>query len=881
MYNGSSAAFEVAIRQNEQIVCSKLKLTLKDGTVYDLTDNDFIGKSLEVEKSAFPNSVFELGGTVAKTISFTLNNHDKKWDNVNFKEAKVEAWSGLEIDGVPEYVPLGVFWIDSAGKPYDTVDITGCDSILKLEKSYSSSTLSYPATIQEILEEIASKCGVSLSSSNIFNSGITVNTSPDKTQYTFRDILSFVASIAGGFATISRDNELEIIQISQPEENIYTISPSFRISCKTDYTISISGLAYYGNLQNKLYGSDTYPLILDNNPLIDNMTDSDQETVLSGLYNLYNGFTYTPFECEFVGDPRVDEGDYVLLEDTRDGDIGTYIFNYVFSNGGTEKIEAPNCDELDKNFLDSNKKKQADTASKIDAAYNNSGGGGNVSGDNQTYTHHDYPEFSKPISELNVGTDYYPTSLYNVSARFVDISGNPITDDGTKYYVLVPLPAETNDYTVYNKQIIPDELDENGYLILGGTTNLYNFTKEALNDIKIYTEEEYEQLHRIFGRHTDLTMNGSYSVHRWPIFHMTTPNRFFASPKPPSMGGVNIDIVVSNAEINFADPYYNVREYQLAQFLYRLLGFTLTGTNFSEMFESPDELYYLLTSYRVKTDQEGDSHTDIPDDPDNPDDPISDKFTNPISSITSLTKTFDNYFTVNYQFLSDYITLKLNTTSIEKTYYIPLIQISSTVSGTVTTAIYDVVPSTSGNLFEKNISRITLIYDISDSSIKLNLTASTMNSSLDEYMNTDLLLTDSNEPDPDPEPDPETGFTYPLSEAKNFSTDLYPSNPDVGALHVYGNINSTSAYLSYAYTDYSTWLTQNAEYNIELSEITSDSTTQFTYSPDVSDTNLITQNLTGITFIFDVENNQITITNTYNNTGDENVDYTLSQNITF
>ena len=383
MYIGSSAAFDAAIKESGQIVCSKLRITLKNGDVYNLTDNDFIGASLEIEKSAFPNNVFELGGTVAKTISFSLNNHDKKWDNISFKDAKVEAWSGLVISGTPEYVPLGTFWIDSAGKPLDVVDITGCDSILKLEKSYSSSTLTYPATIKQILEEIASKCGVSLTTSNIFNSDVTVNFTPDKTKYTFRDILSFVATIAGGFARISRDNQLEIVQLIQPETG-YSITPSLRASSKTDYTISITGLAYYGSLQNILYGSDTYPLILDNNPLIDGMLASTQTTVLESLYNLYNGFTYTPFECEFVGDPRIDEGDYVILKDTRDGDIGTYIFKYVFTNGGTQSIEAPICDELDKNFLDSNKKKAADTESKIDYAYNNGGGG---SGTITTYTH--------------------------------------------------------------------------------------------------------------------------------------------------------------------------------------------------------------------------------------------------------------------------------------------------------------------------------------------------------------------------------------------------------------------------------------------------------------------------------------------------------------
>lgn len=761
MYIGSSAAFDAAIKESGQIVCSKLRITLKNGDVYNLTDNDFIGASLEIEKSAFPNNVFELGGTVAKTISFSLNNHDKKWDNISFKDAKVEAWSGLVISGTPEYVPLGTFWIDSAGKPLDVVDITGCDSILKLEKSYSSSTLTYPATIKQILEEIASKCGVSLTTSNIFNSDVTVNFTPDKTKYTFRDILSFVATIAGGFARISRENQLEIVQLIQPETG-YSITPSLRASSKTDYTISITGLAYYGSLQNILYGSDTYPLILDNNPLIDGMLASTQTTVLESLYNLYNGFTYTPFECEFVGDPRIDEGDYVVLTGTRDGDIGTYIFKYVFTNGGTQSIEAPVCDELDKNFLDSNKKKAADTESKIDYAYNNGGGG---SGTITTYTHDEYSDLNKPITTYLNETGSTLKTYFSVEPT---LDGSYLGSDGSAWVLIgytrsIHVDPYSGNIGVEIKNI-PANYDSNKRLLFDSAALNDGENIKPFVDFKLYTSEEYQQLLKMFN-------NDYNSIERWPVLHATTPNRMDNS----SRQGTIVPMEVSSSAIVSVDPYYDVREYQLAQALYNMFRL-LNVYGFFDFFKSVEDVYHYLLAYRVEVDQGG---------------------------------------------------------------YVPD---SGTGGGD---------DSGSGG----------------DNTGGSTDTGGT---------------TDPEEPtDPEPEdPVVPTGFTNPLPSLTGSSANIQPAsaNANLQALYSY-DADTNVISLDYNYMNYNDWITQSANYQIDLSTIESSSDISFTFIPTTTEDSKVTAAITAITFTFDTTNNKILIKNTFTDTDDADLNEVLNKEI--
>lgn len=757
MYIGSSAAFDAAIKESGQIVCSKLRITLKNGDIYNLTDNDFIGASLEIEKSAFPNNVFELGGTVAKTISFSLNNHDKKWDNISFKDAKVEAWSGLVISGTPEYVPLGTFWIDSAGKPLDVVDITGCDSILKLEKSYSSSTLTYPATIKQILEEIASKCGVELTSSDIFNADITVNYTPDKTKYTFRDILSFVATIAGGFARISRENQLEIIQLIQPETG-YSIPPSLRASSKTDYTISITGLAYYGSLQNILYGSDTYPLILDNNPLIDNMLVSTQTAVLESLYNLYNGFTYTPFECEFVGDPRIDEGDYVILKDTRDGDVGTYIFKYVFTNGGTQSIEAPVCDELDKNFLDSNKKKASDTESKIEYAYNNNGGGAATI---TTYTHDEYADLNKPISTYLNETGSTLKTYFSVEPTK---DGDYLGADGS-YWVLIGYTRSIH-VDPYSGNIgveiknIPADYNSNKRLLFDSAALNDGENIKPFVDFKLYTSEEYQQLLKMFN-------NDYNSIERWPILHAITPNRMDNS----SRQGTIVPMEVSSAAIVSVDPYHDVREYQLAQALYNMFRL-LNVYSFSDFFKSVEDVYHYLLAYRVEVDQGG---------------------------------------------------------------YVPD---SGTGGGDSSEGGGG---STGGEEGGGTVDP---------------------------------------EPD-DPEvPEVPTGFTNPLPSITGSSANIQPASTNANLQVLYNYDADTNVIsLDYNYMNYNDWITQSANYQIDLSTIESDSTDSFTYTTTTTEDSKVTAAITAITFTFDTTNNKILIKNTFTDTDDADLNEVLNKKI--
>ena len=330
------------------------------------------------------------------------------------------------------------------------------------------------------------------------------------------------------------------------------------------------------------------------------MSEADQETVFTKLYNLYNGFTYTPFECEFVGDPRLDEGDYVYLTNTRDGDIGTYIFNYVFTNGATEKIEAPSCDELDKNFLDANKKKQSDAESKLDQAYNNTEGGGSGEAE-KTYTHDEYADLNKPT------VTYLSTEGVTMRISFLlqpTMNGEILGADGTEWYIVAY--ARSKNFEPYSGTLNVEVHTTNEYDI----NNYIAFTSSGLNssnsrelcpyvEFKFYKSDEYQKFYKMFGENLN-------TVDRWPILYNSNPTQIDNKCKLPLGGELIIPIEVITPIVS-VDPYFNVREYQLAQAMYNM--FTMLGiANFSSIFSSVEDVYHYLLAFRVEADQ-GDEPT--------------------------------------------------------------------------------------------------------------------------------------------------------------------------------------------------------------------------------------------------------------------------------
>ena len=108
----------------------------------------------KISHMLFANDEFSLGSVTAKTIEFRI-----------YKESLPSVYNNFYIEtGInDEIVPIGYFILDSIDKnDDDTITIKAIDNMIKFEFNYDGSSLNYPITILQVLQDICSKAEVEL-----------------------------------------------------------------------------------------------------------------------------------------------------------------------------------------------------------------------------------------------------------------------------------------------------------------------------------------------------------------------------------------------------------------------------------------------------------------------------------------------------------------------------------------------------------------------------------------------------------------------------------------------------------------------------------------------------------------------------------------------
>lgn len=319
--------------------------------VRELTQYDVVVSSVKLESGCIPGSIFEFGANISKKFSLTIKNENEEYNNSTINGGTIKPFVGLKLStGAVEWIPLGTFYIYKASKPLKTIKIEASDFMTKFEKKYTTE-LTFPTTLKSIVDEICTLTGITLDG-DFNNSSYMVN---DYRQgdalYSYREILKYIAVAAGGYVTITRNNTLKIATFNLSSSH-YLVDPDvMRISSEYEDIKKFTGLLYRKSGNNKMYGTDETPIIVQNNIILDNMSDGDKNNILEGLYNKFNAFSYIPCNVEMRCDPSLDEGDTVSFNKTTDGTVTSFIGEYTFTLGGKYKIKSPGTSELDSDFL--------------------------------------------------------------------------------------------------------------------------------------------------------------------------------------------------------------------------------------------------------------------------------------------------------------------------------------------------------------------------------------------------------------------------------------------------------------------------------------------------------------------------------------------------
>lgn len=333
--------------KEERIFSLEDTIILKDDSQIPLTMSDVLAYSINSATSS--DSTFDVGSVVAAKLSLTIDNTDERFEDVDLTDARISTKIGLLVEDSFEYVTKGIFYINSAQDSGDTIVIEAYDKILFLDLPYAESTLAYPATIREILQEACTHCGITLDTTTIgTGANYIVNSRPVTDSLTFRDIVSYCGKILGKYAYISADQKLKFAWYEKSNSPYEITEQSSLTKNRSSMTITGARFGYTVTTvkegetepteENKtaFVGTEGYVLTMEDNPLI--QTEDMANKVMNILKSSVVGTTIRVYSLSCLSDPTIEAGDSIKVTDRKGRSFESFITNCTFTLCGNQEL---------------------------------------------------------------------------------------------------------------------------------------------------------------------------------------------------------------------------------------------------------------------------------------------------------------------------------------------------------------------------------------------------------------------------------------------------------------------------------------------------------------------------------------------------------------
>lgn len=389
MLNLSSAFKNELNNDNRNYLCYA-SITLTNGTVLNLENDDIWTDGFVIEDSVSGTGSFDIGSAIINKLTLVLNNIYETYSEYDFTDAVVIPYVGLELpDGTIEKIRRGLFTVDEASYDGSLITLSCLDEMYKLDYAYSESSLTYPATLSEIVQDACYVCGATLLTTTFNNSSYTVQKRPDDESLTFRQVLSWAAQIACSWARFDVYGRLRFDWYDQSvfethdglnggifdESTPYATGDRahggyFKPWTKGDdysgrtfkelsgyhhvYSMSsmnlctddvvITGLKVTESfeetdtekVQSFLFGSEGYVLSIEGNDLIQ---QGAAKKVAQAIGSRVVGLRFRPFDISALNDPSIEAGDPVYITDRKNRSYQSFVTSTTFKVGSYQQIQ--------------------------------------------------------------------------------------------------------------------------------------------------------------------------------------------------------------------------------------------------------------------------------------------------------------------------------------------------------------------------------------------------------------------------------------------------------------------------------------------------------------------------------------------------------------
>jgi hypothetical protein len=298
-------------------------------------------ESINFEDTVNPDDVFAVGTVSSAYLEITLLN-----TTGNFDGAQVKPYIGVDITGSGnfEYVPLGVFNVEETVKNKGSITLKCFDNMIKTESTYTTS-LTYPATLTAIMNEICTRTGVTFS-------GTLPNHSVSQPEAaTYREVIGLIAGVCGGFAKFSRLGVLNIKSYAFTIVRTIDSANYFDLN-KEDGAYTIGKVTMRDESSDTSYSNgsvtaSTMELIIK--------SPWASSAIASDIYTKLNGISFIPVEMPWQGDPALDVGDWVTINEYKASPFTTIMTEVKLTfSGGMSADFSSKCEGKTKNQYNTN-----------------------------------------------------------------------------------------------------------------------------------------------------------------------------------------------------------------------------------------------------------------------------------------------------------------------------------------------------------------------------------------------------------------------------------------------------------------------------------------------------------------------------------------------
>lgn len=361
-----------------------IKAVIDNGTQMTLTDEDFMQGSVNITDSISGMSDFTVGAVITNSFNATLNNFSGKFNNYNLAGARISVQFGIIFDDESEeWIDRGIYTLEKPTSLGSTIKVVGYDDMDKLNRYYIGkdadfNDITFPIPADDLAEILCDYCGVTFGDWELSTDNVAEFEYDEST--TCRQVLSWIMQAWGGYARINPQGTLDCKKFNQ---NAWTLGVEMDggsinpwggadtvnggvidpWSAITDYDggenghidftlskikslnvyvedIAVTGIRAYAyntvdEFQFDTVGTGGYVLAIQDNPLVTDNTLA----VATRVYNATKDLKFRPFDASIIGDPSIEAGDIIALQDYLGNAHVSLITSLTYSVNSAERLE--------------------------------------------------------------------------------------------------------------------------------------------------------------------------------------------------------------------------------------------------------------------------------------------------------------------------------------------------------------------------------------------------------------------------------------------------------------------------------------------------------------------------------------------------------------